>query len=117
MKVAFDQDRPVIAAAEIAPLLELDVPGFQDQTRSGRIRSIVEPGEGEDDGRFRLTFQSQQWRVRLTCRRGGNVLTLTRVQLKASSAAHGRTFPPQICPDRIWRHAQAASLSKAALCP
>lgn len=80
-KVTFDQDRPVVEAAEIAPLLELDVPSFQDLMRSGRIRSTVERGEGDDGGKFRLTFQSPRWRVRLTCGRDGDVLTLTRVRL------------------------------------
>ena len=80
-KIAFDHDRPVVAAAEIAQLLELDVASFQDIMRSGRIRSTVERGEGEDDGKFRLTFQSPRWRVRLTCGHDGNVQTLTRVRL------------------------------------
>lgn len=80
-KIAFDQDRPVVEAVEIAPLLELDVSGFQDLMRSGKIRSIVERGEGEDGGKFRLTFQSPRWRVRLTCGRDGEVLSMTRVRL------------------------------------
>ncbi|MCZ0964412.1 DUF6522 family protein [Paracoccus benzoatiresistens] len=80
-KITFDQDRPVVEAAQIAPLLELDVAGFQDLMRSGRIRSTVERGEGDDEGKFRLTFQSAQWRVRLTCGRDCRVLTLTRVRL------------------------------------
>ena len=78
MKIVFDQDRPIVDAAEIAPLLELEVASFQELMRSGKIRSIVERGEGEDDGKVRLTFQSPQWRVRLTCRRDGEVLTVTR---------------------------------------
>lgn len=80
-KIAFDQDRPLVEAVEIAPLLELDVSGFQDLMRSGKIRSIVERGEGEDGGKFRLTFQSPRWRVRLTCRQDGEVLSMTRVRL------------------------------------
>ena len=81
MKIVFDQDRPIVDAAEIAALLELEVASFQELMRSGKIRSIVERGEGEDGGKFRLTFQSPQWRVRLTCGRDGDVLTLTRVRL------------------------------------
>ncbi|MTE01074.1 hypothetical protein GIY56_12285 [Paracoccus sp. YIM 132242] len=87
MKVGFDGDRPVIAAAEIAPLLELDVPAFQGLMRSGGIRSTVERGEGQDAGRFRLTFQSPRWRVRLTCNGDGEVLTLTRLRLTSPPAA------------------------------
>jgi hypothetical protein len=80
MKIVFDQDRPIVEADEIAALLELDASGFQDLMHSGKIRSMVERGEGEDDGKVRLTFQSPQWRVRLTCGRDGDVLTLTRVR-------------------------------------
>ncbi|WP_306752676.1 DUF6522 family protein [Paracoccus actinidiae] len=87
IKVGFDQGRPVIEAVEIARLLELDVPGFQDLMRSGSIRSTVERGEGDDAGKFRLTFQSPQWRVRLTCKDDGEVLTLTRVRLTAPPTA------------------------------
>ena len=78
MKIVFDQDRPIVDAAEIAALLELEVASFQELMRSGKIRSIVERGEGEDDGKVRLTFQSPQWRVRLTCAPDGEVLTVTR---------------------------------------
>lgn len=80
-KIAFVQDRPIVEATEIAPLLELDVASFQDLMRSGKIRSMVEQGQGEDVGRFRLTFQSPFWRVRMTCGPDGEVLTLTRVRL------------------------------------
>lgn len=87
MTVGFDQGCPVIEAAEIAALLELDVPGFQDLMRSGSIRSTVERGEGDDDGKFRLTFQSPQLRVRLTCTQDGHVLTLTRVRMTTPPTA------------------------------
>lgn len=87
MKIGFDQGHPVIEAAEIAPLLELDVPGFHNLMRSGSIRSTVERGEGADAGKFRLTFQSPGWRVRLTCKDDGEVLTLTRVRLTTPPAA------------------------------
>lgn len=80
-RITFDQDRPIVDASEIASLLELDVSDFQVLMRAGGIRSIVERGEGQDGGKFRLTFQSPRWRVRLTCGRDGEVLTLTRVRL------------------------------------
>lgn len=78
MKIVFDQDRPIVEADEIAALLELEVASFQELMRSEKIRSIVERGEGEDDGKVRLTFQSPRWRVRLTCAPDGEVLTVTR---------------------------------------
>lgn len=91
MKVEFQDGQPVIDAAAIAPLLELDVSGFQDLMRSGRIRSTVERGEGADHGKFRLTFHSPFWRVRLTCGRNGTILTRTRVRLEAAKAALATT--------------------------
>ena len=87
IKVGFDQGRPVIEAAEIARLLELDVPDFQDLMRSGSIKSTIEQGEGDDAGKFRLTFQSPRWRVRLTCKDDGEVMTLTRVRVTAPPSA------------------------------
>ncbi|MFC0201406.1 DUF6522 family protein [Paracoccus rhizosphaerae] len=87
MKIEFRDGQPVVDATEIAPLLELDVPDFQNLMRSGRIRSTVERGEGEDDGKFRLTVQSPFWRVRLTCGPDGTILSRTRVRLEASKAA------------------------------
>ena len=87
IKVGFDQGRPVIEAAEIARLLELDASVFQDLMRSGSIKSTIEQGEGDDAGKFRLTFQSPRWRVRLTCKDDGEVLTLTRVRLTAPPSA------------------------------
>ncbi|MFC0200321.1 DUF6522 family protein [Paracoccus rhizosphaerae] len=87
MKIEFRDGQPVVDAAEIAPLLELDVPDFQNLMRSGKIRTTMERGEGEDDGKFRLTFQSPFWRVRLTCGRDGKVATMTRVQLRGAMAA------------------------------
>ncbi|MGN7868405.1 DUF6522 family protein [Paracoccus sp. 22332] len=83
MKVGFDGDQPVVDAAAIAPLLGLDVPTFQDRMRSGRIRTMIERGEADDAGKLRLTFQTSDWRVRLTCAGDGTVLTLTRAQMGA----------------------------------
>lgn len=83
MTVGFDGDQPVVDAAAIAPLLGLDVPTFQDRMRSGRIRTMIERGEADDAGKLRLTFQTSDWRVRLTCAGDGTVLTLMRAQMGA----------------------------------
>lgn len=87
MKITFDGDQAIVDAAEIAPLLDLDVPTFQERMRSGGIRTRVERGEADDAGKLRLTFQTPDWRVRLTCNEDGTVLTLTRAQLGAPAAA------------------------------
>lgn len=90
--IAFDQDRPVVDAASIAPLLELGLSEFQALMRAGRIRSTIERGEGDDTGRFRITFQSPTWRVRLTCVEDGTVISTARVKLPA--AADGAASGP-----------------------
>lgn len=89
MKVGFDGDQPIVDAAAIAPLLGLDVPTFQSRMRSGRIRTVIERGEADDAGKLRLTFQTPDWRVRLTCAGDGTVLTLTRAQLGAPGPGAG----------------------------
>ena len=81
MKIEFGGDQPVVDAALIAPLMDLDVIGFQVLMQSRCIRT------GVDAGKLRLTFQSPDWRVRLTCSGDGTVLTTTRLRL-ARDGAH-----------------------------
>lgn len=85
MKIEFEGDKPIVDAAQIAPLMELDVIGFQVLMQSGQIRTGVERGTGVDAGKLRLTFQSPDWRVRLTCTGNGAVLTTTRLKLAGGS--------------------------------
>ena len=86
-KVEFQNGQPIVDAADIAPLLELVVVGFQALMKSGKIRTGVERGSGQDEGKLRLTFQSSQWRVRLTCAGDGQVLTTTRLRMEAREPA------------------------------
>ncbi|MFN3278133.1 MAG: DUF6522 family protein [Paracoccus hibiscisoli] len=85
VKIEFEGDKPIVDAAQIAPLMELDVIGFQVLMQSGHIRTGVERGTGADAGKLRLTFQSPDWRVRLTCTGDGAVLTTTRLKLAGGS--------------------------------
>ncbi|WP_173404890.1 DUF6522 family protein (plasmid) [Paracoccus marcusii] len=48
----------MIDATEIAPLLDLDVAGFRQMMRAGRILTRTERGEGDDEGYLRLTLTS-----------------------------------------------------------
>lgn len=52
MKVEFIDDRPVVDAVQIAPLMNIDVGFFQVLMQSGRIRSGVERGAGADAGKL-----------------------------------------------------------------
>ncbi len=85
VKVEFADGNPLVDAAQIAPLMDLDVIGFQALMQSGGISTGVERGTGDDAGKLRLTFQSPLWRVRLTCAQDGTVLTTARLKLTRST--------------------------------
>lgn len=87
IRISFEAGQPVIDAAAIAPLLELDVVSFQVLMQAGDIGTGVERGTGADHGRLRLTFQSPGWRVRLTCAQDGQVISVARVKLTQPDAA------------------------------
>ncbi|MFV0382627.1 DUF6522 family protein [Paracoccus sp. (in: a-proteobacteria)] len=89
MKVERHEGRIVVDAAGLAPLLDLSPEEFQRQMREGRIATMSEDGEGEDEGRFRVTFRSEAWRLRLTCDRDGTVLSRVRTGLTPSASADG----------------------------
>lgn len=84
MKVEFADGQPIVDAALIAPLMDLDVIGLQVLMQSGSISTGVERGTGNDAGRLRLTFVSPRWRVRLTCADDGTVLTTARLRVARS---------------------------------
>ena len=67
-----------IDAHDLAPLIgcsPAEVPGLM---REGQITSLFEKGEGEDAGRFRVTFRYGDVRVRFTCAENGTVLSQIR---------------------------------------
>lgn len=82
MRILFADGHPVIDAAEIAPLLDLDVMTFRKMMQSGRILTRTEQGIGDDEGRLRLTLTSPSLRLRLTCAADGEVLKRSRVMLR-----------------------------------
>ena len=81
MRILVEDGQPVIDAAEIAPLLDLDVRTFRQMMQAGGILTRTERGIGEDEGRLRLTLTSPSLRLRLTCAADGEVLKRSRVQL------------------------------------
>lgn len=81
MRIVIENGHPVIDAAEIAPLLDLDVAGFRQMMGAGHILTRTERGEGDDEGYLRLTLTSPMWRLRLTCTGDGEVLKRSRVRL------------------------------------
>lgn len=55
--VEIQGDDILVAADVLASLLTLPVATLRADMRAGKIRSLVERGEGEDEGRLRLTFR------------------------------------------------------------
>ncbi|MCF2870343.1 DUF6522 family protein [Octadecabacter sp. G9-8] len=78
MKIQIENDQPVIDAQDLGPLLGLHPAEVQAKMRSGHITSTYEVGQGEDAGRFRLTFFHAGKRVRLTCNEDGDVISKIR---------------------------------------
>ena len=86
MKLEVENGGVVIDAFDLAPLIDCapaDVPGLM---RVGKITSVYETGEGEDAGRFRVTFRYGATRVRFTCAEDGEVLS----QIRTKGAADGQ---------------------------
>ena len=69
----------VIDAEDLGPLLGLDLARVPDLMREGRITSRSEHGEGEDEGRFRITFRYADTIVRLILVADGTVIQQSRV--------------------------------------
>lgn len=88
-----DDGRIIVDAAALAPLLGLGLAEFQSQMRGGQIATGSEQGQGEDAGRFRVTFSSRQWKLRLTCEADGTVISQTRtgIAVPTPPAATGRS--------------------------
>ena len=53
-----------VAASVVAAALDLPEPQLRDEMAAGNVVSTVERGEGEDAGRYRLTFR---YRTRYFC--------------------------------------------------
>ncbi len=72
-----------IAAADLAGLLDRAPAEVQRMMRDGGITSVFERGEGDDAGRYRVTFQDGARRVRLIVDENGQVLKRTRTPVAA----------------------------------
>ncbi len=70
----------VIDAEDLGPLLGLDPPLVPEIMRENRITSRFERGEGEDEGRFRVTFLHEGTTVRLIVSADGTVLQRSRIR-------------------------------------
>ncbi|MDF3416629.1 hypothetical protein HKX54_19315 [Sulfitobacter sp. M57] len=80
MKIEMDRGQPLIDAQDLGELLGLDPADVRVKMRAGKITSRFEIGEGEDAGRFRLTFFLNDKRVRMTCGMDGEVISTIRLK-------------------------------------
>lgn len=83
MKIEMNEGLPVIDAVDLSRLLGLTVDDVRAKMAAAEITSRYETGEGEDAGKFRLTFLHAGKRLRLTCSDDGTVLKTTRINAGA----------------------------------
>ena len=84
-----------IEAADLAGLLGMPATDVQALMRSGAITTRSERGEGEDAGRFRVTFIHDRSQVRLIVTGDGDVLHVSRIIWPSPSEADaGRAASP-----------------------
>lgn len=81
MRLEASDDGMTINAADLARLLELPEADVKRMMRAGTITSRFERGEGEDAGRFRLTFFEGHRRIRLIVDGSGEVLQTSRSRI------------------------------------
>ena len=78
MKLDLTNGQVTVDATDLAPLLEVVPEVLRAQMRNGEVRILSETGEGDDAGKQRVTFWTNQWRVRLTCDADGTVVKQSR---------------------------------------
>lgn len=74
MQLERDGEGFCIDAGFLGDLFDMPAGGVQDLLRNGRITSLCERGEGDDAGRFRLTFTGENRQVKLETDVAGKVL-------------------------------------------
>jgi Family of unknown function (DUF6522) len=72
--VEFEDGAIQVDVAVVAKGLGIEPPLVQEGMREGRITSLCERGVDEDEGRYRVTFFSENRRFRLTVDNEGNVV-------------------------------------------
>lgn len=78
-KIEFDDGAIEVDAEIVAEGLRIEPSLVQEQMRDGTITSLCERGIDEDAGRYRLTFFSDRWRLRLLVDKSGNVVQRSSV--------------------------------------
>ena len=72
--VEFENAEILVDATVVAEGLGLEPETVQERMREGHITSLCERGTSEDEGRFRLTFFSDNRRFRLVVNEAGTII-------------------------------------------
>ena len=81
MKLDPTENGFAIEAVDLADLFDREPSEVRRMMHEGTLTSRFERGEGEDAGRYRVTFQDGARRVRLILDASGRVIKRTRVPL------------------------------------
>ena len=83
--VRWADDTPEIDAAVAARAMKFAVEYFVRQMQRGAIKSRVERGVGEDEGRYRLSFRHHDRELTMIVDRDGEIISqeLTMIKPKA----------------------------------
>jgi hypothetical protein len=77
-RVAIENGAPVLTAAQMARALEITEEALRAELRAGRVRSVVERGEGADAGRLRGRLRWRSLEVVFVVGPDGLVMECTR---------------------------------------
>lgn len=81
--IEFEQGDIHVDVAIVAEGLGIDPSLVQERMLDGKITSLCERGADEDEGRWRLSFFSQERRLRLIVDDQGNVIQRSKVDFGA----------------------------------
>ncbi|MCC5995327.1 MAG: DUF6522 family protein [Oceanicaulis sp.] len=75
----------------LAPLIGLSPEGWREQMAQGRLLARAEQGQGEDEGRWRITLRHERTRVEIVLHPDGRAIAR---RLTGLSRAVTAPFPP-----------------------
>ncbi|WP_439533078.1 DUF6522 family protein [Polymorphobacter sp.] len=86
MQIDRDAEGFTVPAELLADALRLDAAEVSARLRSGAITSLCEQGQGEDEGRWRLSFTFGQRRLRLVVDSAGALINRSVVDFGTPNA-------------------------------
>ncbi|WP_199221348.1 DUF6522 family protein [Maritimibacter sp. 55A14] len=86
--VEWNGDEFVVDANLLSAAFDMPAGEIRTRMRDGQITSLCEAGQGEDEGRWRLTFRHGARALRLTVDRQGTVLGKSTFPVASRNAAN-----------------------------